>query len=90
MDELELIKKKRSREHHYGDIKKACERAKVSPAVFQSAMKKTQLADLTDKEMAVVNAFLEVQKERMAERDALKQFIDNNSSQPAFGNQQRR
>ena len=78
MDELELIKKKRRRDHHYGDIKKACERAKVSPAVFQSAMRKTQLADLTDKETAVVNAFLEIQKERSIEREALKQFMEIN------------
>jgi len=79
MDELEPIKKKRSKNHHYGDIKKACERAKVSPAVFQSAMKKTQLADLTDKETAVVNAFLEIQKERIKEREALKQLMEVNS-----------
>jgi len=78
MDELELMKNKRRRDHHYGDIKKACERAKVSPAVFQSAMKKTQLADLTDKETAVVNAFLEIQRERAAEREALKQFMETN------------
>jgi hypothetical protein len=78
MDELELNKKKRRKEHHYGDIKKACERAKVSPAVFQSAMKKTQLADLTDKETAVVSAFLEIQKERTDERETLKQFMEVN------------
>jgi hypothetical protein len=78
MDELEPIRKKRKKDHHYGDIKKACERAKVSPAVFQSAMKKTQLADLTDKETAVVNAFLEIQKERVADREALKQFMEVN------------
>jgi hypothetical protein len=83
MDELELIKNKRSKDHHYGDIKKACERAKVSPAVFQSAMKKTQLADLTDKEMAVVNAFLEIQKERIAEREALKESMKINLSHSA-------
>jgi len=78
MDELELIKKKRLKDHHYGDIKKACERAKVSPAVFQSAMKKTLLVDLTDKETAVVNAFLEIQKERNKEREALKKFMESN------------
>jgi len=84
MDELELMKNKRRKDHHYGDIKKACERAKVSPAVFQSAMKKTQLADLTDKETAVVNAFLEIQKERIAEREALKQFMQDNLCQSAI------
>jgi hypothetical protein len=78
MDELELVKNKRSKDHHYGDIKKACTRAKVSPAVFQSAMKKTQLADLTDKETAVVIAFLEIQKERFAEREVLKEAMKNN------------
>ena len=79
MDELEPIKKGRSKNHHYGDVKKACERAKVSPAVFQSAMKKTQLADLTNKEAAVVNAFLEIQKERFIEREALKQLMEADS-----------
>lgn len=78
MDELELVKNKRSKEHHYGDIKRACERAKVSPAVFQSAMKKTHLVDLTDKEAAVVTAFLEIQKERFAEREALKESMKVN------------
>jgi hypothetical protein len=78
MDELELIKDKRSKDHHYGDIKKACERANVSPAVFQSAMKKTHLADLTDKEIAVLNAFLAIQKERFAEREALKELMEGN------------
>lgn len=80
MDELELVKNKRNKNHHYGDIKKACERAKVSPAVFQSAMKKTQLADLTDKELAVVNAFLEIHKERAMEREALMESMKNNCS----------
>ncbi|GHT62307.1 hypothetical protein FACS189451_06330 [Bacteroidia bacterium] len=78
MDELELVKNKRSKNHHYGDIKKACERVSVSPAVFQSAMRKTQLANLTDKELAVVNAFLEIQKERNAERDALLEAMKSN------------
>ncbi|MDR2622626.1 MAG: hypothetical protein LBC48_08635 [Dysgonamonadaceae bacterium] len=78
MDELELIKEKRRKEHHYGDIKKACERAKVSPAVFQSAMKKNRLVDLTDKEIGVVNAFLAIQKERVIEREALKESMVNN------------
>jgi hypothetical protein len=83
MDELDFIKKKRSEDYHYGDIKKACERAKVSPAVFQSAMKKTRLVDLTDKEMAVVNAFIEIQKERIAEREALKESMMNDLCQSA-------
>jgi hypothetical protein len=78
MDELEIVKNKRNKEHHYGDIKRACERAKVSPAVFQSAMKKTHLADLTDKEAAVVCAFLEIQKERIVEREALKESMKIN------------
>jgi len=84
MDELEPLKKKRVNDHRYGDIKKACERAKVSPAVFQSAMRKTQLADLTDKETAVVNAFLEIHRERIIEREALKQLMDVNAFEEAM------
>jgi hypothetical protein len=78
MDELEFVKDRRNKNHHYGDIKRACERVKVSPAVFQSAMRKTQLIDLTDKETAVINAFLEIQKERVAEREALKESMKSN------------
>ncbi|GHT63292.1 hypothetical protein AGMMS50239_18940 [Bacteroidia bacterium] len=78
MDELELVRNRRNKNHHYGDIKRACERAKVSPAVFQSAMRKTRLVDLTDKETTVINAFLEIQKERVAEREALKESLKSN------------
>jgi hypothetical protein len=81
LDELELVKNKRNQDHHYGDIKKACTRAKVSPAVFQSAMKKTQLEDLSDKEMAVVIAFLEIQKERFVEKEILKNAMKSNFNQ---------
>lgn len=84
MDELELIKNKRSKYRHYGDIKKACIRANVSPAVFQSAMKKTHWADLTDREISVLNAFLAVQKERFAEREALKELIRDDLGYPTM------
>jgi hypothetical protein len=78
MDELELIKQKRSKYHHYGDIKKACMQAHASPAVFQSAMKKTHWADLTDKEIAVLNAFLVIQRERFIKMEALKKLMQGN------------
>jgi hypothetical protein len=78
MDELESIKQKRSKYHHYGDIKKACVRVNVSPAVFQSAMKKTHWADLTDKEIAVLNALLVIQRERFTEMEALKKLMQGN------------
>jgi hypothetical protein len=69
MDELEFIKKRRAKEHHYGDVRKACERAKVSPAVFQSAIKKTLIDNLTDREMAVIRAYIEVLDARRADKE---------------------
>lgn len=75
MDELSTIKKRREEEHKFGDVKKACEKAGVSPTIFQSALKKTRINDLTDKEMIVIKAFIEILDERKAERDALKQAM---------------
>jgi hypothetical protein len=73
MDELELLKIRRKNEHHYGDVRKACERVGVSPSVFQSAVKKTLIEELTDKEIKVLRAFLTVLDERKIEKEALKQ-----------------
>jgi hypothetical protein len=72
MDELEFIRNRRNEEHHYGDVRKACERAKVSPPVFQAAMKKSAIDDLTDKEMMVIRAFLDILDERKAVKAVLK------------------
>lgn len=72
MDELEFIRNRRREEHHYGDVRKACERVGVSPPVFQAAIKKTLIDDLTDKEMQVIRAFIEILDERKAEKAELK------------------
>jgi len=72
MDELESIRKRREVEHQYGDVKKACDKAGVTPPVFQSAIKKKRIDDLTDKEISVVLAFLEVLDERKEEKELLK------------------
>jgi hypothetical protein len=71
MDELEFIRKRRAAEHHYGDVRKACEKANVTPPVFQSAIKKKRIDDLTNKEMAVIRTFLAVLDERKAEKEML-------------------
>ena len=55
--------------------KKACERAGVSPTVFQSALRKTKIDNLTDKEMKVLFAFREILDERTAEREKLKKLL---------------
>jgi len=75
MDELEFVRNRRATEHHYGDVRKACERARVTPPVFQSAIKKKSIDDLSDKEMLVVRAFVEVLDERKAEKELLKKSV---------------
>jgi len=75
MDELEFVRNLRTTEHHYGDVKKACERAGVTPPVFQSAIKKKMIDELTDKEILVVRAFMEILEERKAEKEILKKSV---------------
>jgi len=77
MDELESIRNRRATEHHYGDVRKACEKAGVTPPVFQSAIKKKRIDDLTDKEIIVIRAFIEVLDERKAEKEMLKKSVLN-------------
>ena len=75
MDELQSIKKRRATEHKQGDVKKACERAGVSATVFQSALRKTKIDDLTDKEIKVIKSFCEVLDGRVAEKEILKKIL---------------
>jgi predicted GTPase len=75
MDELAFIKKRRTTEHHYGDVRKACEKVSVSPTVFQSAIKKTKIDELTDKEMLVISAYKDVLDERISRRESLKSIF---------------
>jgi len=75
MDELEFIRNRRSTEHHYGDVRKACEKAGVTPPVFQSAIKKKRIDDLTDKEISVIRAFIAVLDERKEEKEMLKKSV---------------
>jgi hypothetical protein len=72
MDELESIKKRRATEHQQGDVRKACERAGVSSTIFQSALRKSKIDDLTDKEMKVLLAFRDVLDERMVQKNMLR------------------
>ena len=75
MDELQSIKNRRATEHQQGDVKKACERAGVSATIFQSALRKTKIDDLTDKEIKVLMAFREILDERAAEKEILKKIL---------------
>jgi len=75
MDELEFVRNRRATEHHYGDVRKACERAGVTPPVFQSAIRKKRIDDLTDKEMLVIRAFLEILDEWKTEKELLKKAV---------------
>jgi len=77
MDELEFIRNRRVSEHHYGDVRKACERASVTPPVFQSAIKKKSIDDLTDKEILVIRSFLDVLDERKVEKEMLKKSVSS-------------
>jgi len=72
MNELEIIRNRRASEHHYGDVKKACLKAGVTPPVFQSALKKKAIDELTDKEISVIRCFIHVLDERKAEKDVFK------------------
>ena len=75
MDELQSIKKRRATEHKQGDVKKACERAGVSTTIFQSALRKTKIDDLTDNEIKALMAFREILDERAAEKEILKKIL---------------
>jgi hypothetical protein len=75
MDELEFIKNRRKQEHRYGDVRKACEKVNVSPSVFQSAMRKTLIGDLGDKELLVIQAFLAILDQRKVDKELLKNSI---------------
>jgi len=75
MDELEYIRNRRTSEHQYGDVKKACEKAKVTPPVFQSAIKKKRIDELTDREILVIRSFMEVLDERKTEKELLKKAV---------------
>ena len=75
MDELEFVRKRRATEHHYGDVRKACNKAGVTPPVFQSAIKKKRIEDLTNKEILVIRSFIEVLDERKEEMEILKKSV---------------
>jgi len=75
MDELEAIRKRRANEHRHGDVRKACERAGVSSTTFQSAIRATRFADLTDKELKAIKAYLAILDERIAEIEELKKTL---------------
>lgn len=75
MDELESIRKRRETEHQQGDVRRACDKVGVSTTIFQSAMRKTQIKDLTDKEIKVILAFREILDNRQAERELLRKKL---------------
>ena len=75
MDELEFVRNRRTLEHHYGDVRKACNKAGVTPPVFQSAIRKKRIDDLTNKEILVIRSFLEVLDERKEEKEMLKNTV---------------
>ncbi|MDR0680762.1 MAG: hypothetical protein LBG15_02755 [Dysgonamonadaceae bacterium] len=75
MDELESIKKRRLTECQQGDVRKACENAKVSSVIFQSAMRKKKVNDLTDKEIKVIMAFKCILDERLEKKEELRRIL---------------
>ncbi|GHT53001.1 hypothetical protein AGMMS49982_14780 [Bacteroidia bacterium] len=75
MDELERIRRRRADEHRQGDVRRSCERAGVSTTVFQSALRKKKIDDLTDKEMKVIIQFKEVLDERIIKHEELRQML---------------
>jgi hypothetical protein len=77
MNELETIRIRKREEHQKGDVRKACEKSGVTPAVLQSALKKDRIENLTDKEILVIQAYLEILNERKKAKDQLKNIIGN-------------
>jgi predicted DNA-binding protein (UPF0251 family) len=75
MDELESIRKRRATEHQQGDVRRACERVGVSSTVFQTALRKKRVNDLTDKEIKVILAFRDILNERIENREALRKIL---------------
>jgi len=76
MDELEVIRIRKQKEHQKGDVRKACEKSGVTPVVLQSALKKEKIEDLSEKELRVVIAYLEILNERKKAKDQLKEMIN--------------
>lgn len=75
MKKMELIRQRRKTEHRRGDIRKACELSNVTPVVFQSAMKKNSIEDLTSKELIVLRNYLEILDERKREIENLRESL---------------
>lgn len=75
MDELASIRRRRIIEHRQGDVRKACERVGVSSTIFQTAMRKTKIDDLTDKEIKVIQAFRDILDERIVEKELLRKSL---------------
>jgi hypothetical protein len=80
MEELEYIRNRKKEEQHKGDVRKACEKVGVTPPVLQLALKKNRLDDLSDKEIRVLKAYLEILNERQKEKERLKDLMNMNST----------
>ena len=76
MEELNIIRNRRKEEHRKGDVRRACEKCSLTPPAFQSALKKEQLDDLTETELRVVRAYIEILDERKKEKEHLKDMIN--------------
>ena len=77
MNELEVIRQKRKQEHRYGDVRKACEAAGVTPPIFQKALRKQSLDELTKKELEVMKAYVKIIDERKNDIEEFKNNIIN-------------
>ena len=75
MDDLETIRNRKAKEHQRGDVRKACEMCGLTPVFLQSALKKSRIEDLTEKELRIVWAYLEVLNDRRREKKQLMDFV---------------
>jgi hypothetical protein len=75
MDELDSIKKRRLTEYQQGDVRRACEMASVSSTIFQSAMRKEKINDLTDNEIKAIMAFKYILDERLEKKEELRKIL---------------
>lgn len=75
MNELDLLRERKKREHRKGDGRTVCERCGVSPALFQAAFRKKEVEDLSDREMFVIRTYIEILDKRKEEREKLRDTI---------------
>lgn len=72
---MERLKERKKQEHRRGDIRKVCEKSKLSPSLFYSAFRKIYIEELNDNEKIILQVYIELLDERKREEKKLKKII---------------